>query len=221
MDRSISADGDRAESVVSEQAEQAGTEPVGAVQPAPDDAAIVALFFSRDEDALAYSRAKYGGLCQSVAASILGSPEDAEECVGDAWMRAWNAIPPEKPVSLGAYLAAVTRRLALDRRRERTAEKRGGGEIALCLDELADIAGDGDGWDAEGDARERLRDALKRFLAAEPPLRRRVFLWRYWYAHPVGEVARLSGKSEGAVKMILSRAKKRLKKMLEEEGFTV
>ena len=183
------------------------------------DGEIVDLFFDRDERGIGEARERYGGMCLRIAANILGSEEDAEECVNDVLLRAWDAIPPECPAYLGAYLAQLARHAALDRMRRRTARKRGGGEVPLCLDELADCAGDGDGWEAEKDARERLRDVLNRFLAAEKPEVRAVFLRRYWYADPLSEVARLSGRSEGAVKMMLNRAKKRLKKQLEQEGF--
>jgi len=183
------------------------------------DAAVVDLFFARDERGIEAAREKYGGMCKRIAANILGSEEDAEECLNDALLRAWGAIPPDRPAYFGAYLAAVVRHSALDRLRSKTARKRGGGEVPLCLDELGDCAGDGDGWEAEKDARERLKNALNRFLAAEKPEVRAIFLRRYWYACPLSEVARLSGKSEGAVKMLLGRAKKRLRKILEEEGF--
>ena len=193
------------------------------VQDAPDagDEAILALFFARDEEAIEACRDKYGKRCRAAAESILSSPEAAEECVSAPWLRAWEAIPPERPRYLGAYLAAVTRRLALDRYRAETAEKRGGGEIPLCLDELADAAGDGEPWSADEDFHNRLRDALNSFLEKEKPAARRIFLWRYWYAYPLSEVARLAGKSEGAVKMSLGRTKRRLRKHLEREGFSV
>ncbi len=186
-----------------------------------EDAEILDRFFARDEGAIGICRDKYGGRCRAVAENILGSPEDAEECVSDTWLRAWRAIPPQRPRFLGAWLAAVTRRLALDRYKAETAEKRGGGEIRLCLDELADAAGDGDPWNTEEDARERLRDVLNRFLAGERPEARRIFLRRYWYACSVAECARREGKSEAAVKMSLSRTKKRLRAFLEKEGFSV
>ena len=159
-----------------------------------EDEEILDRFFARDEGAIGICRDKYGGRCRAVAENILGSPEDAEECVSDALLRAWGAIPPERPRFLGAWLAAVTRRLA---------------------------AGDGDPWNTEEDTLERLRDALNRFLAGERPEARRIFLRRYWYACSVAECARREGKSEAAVKMSLSRTKKRLRAFLEKEGFSV
>lgn len=188
------------------------------------DENIVALFFARDEGAISAAREKYGRLCQSIAENIVGSPEDAEECVNDTLFRAWNAIPPDQPVSLKAYLGAVTRRLALNRLRAETRQKRGGGQVRLCLDqldELRDCSSMSYGWSTESDAREQLRDLLNLWLSKEPILPREIFLWRYWYAYSIEDIAQLAGKSEGAVKMSLTRSKKRLQTFLCKEGFKV
>ena len=80
-----------------------------------NDEQIVGLYFARAEAALTETEAQYGRLCLSVARRILPDERDAEECASDALLRAWNAIPPERPRSLGAYLARLTRNLALDR----------------------------------------------------------------------------------------------------------
>ena len=189
-----------------------------------NDEDIVALFFARDEGAIATAREKYGRLCQSIAENIVSSREAAEECVNDALFNAWKAIPPDKPLSLRAYLGAITRRLALNRLRAETRQKRGGEQVRVCLDqldELRDFASMSHGWDTENDAREQLRDLLNLWLSKEPILPRKIFLWRYWYAYSIEDVAQLAGKSEGAVKMSLSRSKKRLQAFLNKEGFMV
>ena len=80
-----------------------------------EDRQIVALYWRRDEAALGETQRKYAALCRSVAKNILGGEEDAEECVNDALLQAWNAIPPQRPRRLGAWLARVTRNLALNR----------------------------------------------------------------------------------------------------------
>ena len=89
-----------------------------------NDEQIVGLYFARAEAALTETEAQYGRLCLSVARRILPDERDAEECASDALLRAWNAIPPERPRSLGAYLARLTRNLALDRYAYNQAEKR-------------------------------------------------------------------------------------------------
>ena len=71
-----------------------------------EDCEIISRFEHRDEVALFESKQKYGASCLSIANRILGNPEDAEECVQDTWVQAWNSIPPDKPVHLFAYFHA-------------------------------------------------------------------------------------------------------------------
>ena len=91
-----------------------------------EDREIVQLYWDRDERAIGESEQKYGALCRGVALRVLESIEDSEECVSDTWLRSWNTIPPQRPNLLGAFLARITRNLALDRWRAARAEKRGG-----------------------------------------------------------------------------------------------
>ena len=102
-----------------------------------EDKAILDLYFARDELAITETDRKYGGYCFSVANRILGSSEDSEETVSDTYWQAWNSIPPQRPSLLKLFLAKITRNLALNRRQKQTAEKRGGGEVDLVLEELA------------------------------------------------------------------------------------
>ncbi len=67
-----------------------------------DDAAIIKLYQQRDERALQETKARYEALCMTVAYNMLGSREDAEECVNDAMMCLWQAIPPAEPGARGA-----------------------------------------------------------------------------------------------------------------------
>ncbi len=185
-----------------------------------EDEQILDLFFRRDQAAVEECRARYGPFCSSVAGRVLQSPEDAEECVNDALLRAWNAIPPQRPRSLSAFLAAVTRNLALDRLRENAAQKRGGGEVPLALHELEEAV------PAAGSVEEAvegrlLSESIDRFLRALPEKERRAFLRRYWYLCPVREVAAQGGMSEGAAASLLRRVRNKLKKHLEKEGITL
>ena len=101
-----------------------------------DDGQIVALFWQRDERAIEEAAHRHGGLCRALALRVLGSFQDAEECVSDALLAAWNTIPPQRPEKLSAYLARLTRNLALARRRDASRLKRGGGEADLAYEEL-------------------------------------------------------------------------------------
>ena len=181
-----------------------------------EDRAIVDLFWQRDEEALRRSAAKYGRSCLAVARNILGD-EDAEECVNDTWLRAWEGIPPAKPERLGSFLMKITRNLALDRWRSRSAGKRRGAGPDACLEELEACVGTGeDPLDGM-----LLRDALERFLGSLDERPREIFLYRYWYFLGFREIARRCGTTEAACKMALGRTRTKLKTFLKSEGFDV
>ena len=107
-----------------------------------EDEKIVQLYWDRDERAIPEAAAKYGSYCTSIAQNILGSAEDAEECVDDTYMSAWNSIPPHRPGNLCTFLGKLTRNLSLNRYRYNTAHKRGGGEAPAVLDEIAQLVSD-------------------------------------------------------------------------------
>ncbi len=181
------------------------------------DADIVALYFARSEDAISESDRKYGKTCHTIAYNILHSDEDAEECVNDTWLRAWNAIPPEKPVRLGAWLSTVTRRLALSRYERGTAAKRVGG-IQASLEELSECVADGSLTIADEVA---LSNAINGFLASLPARTRMIFMRKYWYMDSVADIAGAMGMGESAVKVSLHRTREKFRKYLEKEGITV
>ena len=185
-----------------------------------DDQEMIALFFRRDQDAIRAAREQYGGMCTALAHRILGSGEDAEECVSDALLSAWESIPPQRPRSLGAYLAALTRNQALDRLRRDSARKRGGGEAALALHELEESIPAPSSVEDAVESR-MLAESLDRFLRSLPDRDRRAFLRRYWYLCPVKEVARLGGMSDSAAASLLRRLRKKLKQHLEKEGISL
>ena len=183
-----------------------------------DDAAIVTLYWQRDERAIRETEQKYGSYCRSIARSLLSDEQDAEEILGDAWLRAWNSIPPQRPEKLSTYLGKLTRNLSLSRLRERQAQKRGGGELPLALEELADcVPGPGDP-EEELEARE-LGRALRRFVKALPRRERDIFVSRYFFLAPLEKLSRKSGWSESKLKSMLFRTRKKLKKFLREEGY--
>lgn len=183
-----------------------------------EDSGIVDLFWSRSESALTETAAKYGPYCRAIALRILGSGEDAEECVNDALLAAWNSIPPHRPAALSAYLGKLTRRAAINRLEYAGAAKRGGGEAALSVEELAPVLPDR--WSVEGALEEkRLAAALSDWLRRLPAVKRRVFICRYWYALPVRDIADKFGFSETRTANMLSRLRKELRQYLEKEDF--
>lgn len=183
-----------------------------------DDSCIVALYWSRDPDAIRESDRKYGAYCFSIAHRILHSNEDSEECVNETWLRAWNAIPPQRPQRLSLFLAKITRNLALDTLSARSAQKRGGGDIHLLLDELAECLSSESDPASEYEARE-LGQFVRRFVNHLPERDRSIFLRRYFFTETAAEIAARFGITEKHVLVILSRTRKKLKLHLQKEGF--
>lgn len=181
-----------------------------------EDRAIIELYWQRSEQAIEETDKKYGRYCHSIAYSILAVREDAEECVSDTYLRAWNAMPPQRPDILSAFLGKITRRLSLNKIREKRSKKRGGGELPLALDELSECIPGGD-VHSQLDKRE-LERAINAFLALLKPELRDIFVLRYWYVMPVTKIAEKFGCSENKVKSILYRLRGRLRSHLEKEG---
>ena len=182
-----------------------------------EDKRIIEMYWQRDEGALALTRRKYGAYCHAIALQILHNREDADECENDTYLRAWNAMPPDRPHGLRAYLGAITRRLSLDRWRERKSHKRGGGEVALSLEELDECVPHPDTVPAAVDAAQTAA-VLSAFLRSLPPAECDLFLRRYWYFDSVAQMAKRFGYSESKVKMTLSRTRDKLRVCLEKEG---
>ena len=185
-----------------------------------DDSQIVQLYLDKDETAISESGRKYGPYCNSIARNILENWADAEECVNETWLRAWNAIPPHKPAVLSAFFGKITRNLAFDRYRSRTREKRGGHMVELALDELAECVSGED--DPEKNWKEQqLREDLRRFVGQLPAKKRYMFIQRYWYTESIGNIAERYGVSENSVSVTLNRIRKQLKEYLIERGYDI
>ena len=182
-----------------------------------NDKNIVDLYFNRDEEAITQTDKKYGRYCYSIAYNILMSREDAEESVSDTYMTAWRAIPPRRPSVLSTFLGKITRHISIDRWRERSAYKRGGGEVTLALDELEDCVAGLQNVEMEYERKELIRAYVK-FLDTLPITERRVFLCRYWYVDSVEAIAEKFGFSQSKVKTMLHRTRAKLRKQLAEEG---
>lgn len=184
-----------------------------------EDAAIIGLYWARDERAISASDEKYGRLCRSLSREILGSREDAEECVNDTWHRAWDTMPPQRPDSLRAYFARITRNLSIDRWRSRRAKKRGGGMETLLI-ELEECLPASPSTEEITEGREitRVIDCWLDTLSLED---RNAFLRRYWYGQPVDQVARQAGCSPNSMAKRLGRLRESLRRALEREGIVV
>lgn len=183
-----------------------------------EDSQIIELYWQRNADAISETSDKYGAYCFSIANHILQSAEDSEECVNDTWLRAWNAIPPQKPSVLRLFLARITRNLSFDRFNAKNAEKRGGGEIALVLDELRECLGGDTDTEAAFEAKE-LRKSIQLFVRALPERDGNVLVRRYFFAEPIADIAKRYGLTENNVMVILSRTRGKLKTYLLKEGY--
>ena len=185
-----------------------------------EDKQIVALYFARDEQAVEHTAAKYGKYLYSIAYNILSSNRDSEEAVNDTYLGAWRSIPPHAPTKLNIYLGKITRRLALGRWKAACAQKRGGGEMALALDELGECFSVED-TPYRTIERMELSKVINAFLKALPEMEQRVFVCRYWYLYPVKTIAKEFGFSESKVKSMLMRTRSKLKMYLQKEEIFV
>ena len=183
-----------------------------------EDAAIVDLYWQRDQQAIPETDRKYGRYCHAIAYNICTNHEDAEECVNDTWFRAWNLMPDKRPTILSTFLGTISRNYALDRYRSRTRQKRGGGETELALEELADCVPSRGGVEQQLEEQE-LEQAIDAFLSTLSASERKIFVARYWFVAPVKEIAGKLDCSPGKVKTTLYRLRGRLRAYLQEEGF--
>ena len=184
-----------------------------------DDQAIIALYWSRNQQALDESQRKYGPHCLRLSENILASREDAEECVSDTWLRAWDTMPPQRPDSLRAYLSRICRNLSLDRWRARKAQKRGEG-LEVLLEELEDCVPSSPSAEAAAESRE-ITQCIDTWLSILELNDRTVFLRRYWYGQQVRELAKQEGCTPQKMAQRLYRLRQSLRKALEQEGIVI
>ncbi len=182
-----------------------------------DDRAIIDLYFKRSEKAISETDKKYGRYCRYIASNILRSDTEAEECVDDAYMNTWSAIPPAKPNSLRTFVGRITRNLALNRYEYKRAQKRYAG-IEATLDEIEQIISAPEESFVDTIT---LRDALNEFLGSLSRKARIIFVKRYWYLASVKEISQEMDSSESSVKVSLHRTRCELKEFLEKKGIVL
>lgn len=182
-----------------------------------EDSGIIDLYWARQERALEETDRKYGSYCWTIAHNILRSREDTEECVNDTWLKAWNAMPPQRPRILSSFLGKITRNLSLDRYKASRTGKRGGGRVTVALEELEQcLPSSANVEQALADA--ELARVIDRFLRGLPEKECCIFMRRYWYVDSMQEIARRYHLSEGTVKSSLHRTRNKLRAYLEQEG---
>jgi len=185
-----------------------------------EDNDIIDLYFNRDETAITETRGKYGLRIFKVSINILRAKEDAEECVNDTLLKAWEAIPPSRPGILGAFLAKIARNLSINKWHARGAIKRGGGEASLILSELEECIPSPGGPEQEYESA-RVQEAINSCLATMDKPTRATFVLRYFHGESIRGVCERFGISESKAKSMLFRARKKLGAFLEKEGVSL
>ena len=181
-----------------------------------DDIKIIELYLVRSEDAIRETDVKYGKLCRYIAANILNDAQDIEECVNDTYLGLWNAIPPQKPDKLYAFISRVARNLALKKWEYVSASKRNP-EAAVSIAELEECVSGQNYIENELDNK-RIEKAISDFLWQQDMEKRVVFIRHYWHFEPVGVICKRFGFSQSKVTSMLHHTRKKLRKYLESEG---
>lgn len=184
-----------------------------------DDTKIIELFFQRDQQAIRELDAKYGKACHSLSFNIVNNRQDAEECVNDAYLGAWNAIPPAKPDPLLTYLCKMVRNISLNAYYKREAAKRSS-RYTVAMEEIEACIAAPDMVEAEIEARELAR-IIEGFLDMLTPEDRVIFLRRYWFADRCRDIAERVGLTEKNISVRLTRIREKLRKYLIEREVRV
>lgn len=182
-----------------------------------NDESIIKLYFDRDPQAISHTREKYSAFLLNISNNITGSRQDAEECENDTYLAAWNTIPPQNPRAFSAFLGKIIRNLSFKRLRSKSAQKRGGGEGEVSLDELEYCIPDSHSFCDTIEEKELAR-YIDNFLEGLSVTERKVFVCRYWYCDSVSDICKQFGFGESKVKMILLRTREKLRKYLERSG---
>jgi RNA polymerase sigma-70 factor (ECF subfamily) len=180
-----------------------------------DDQKIIELYFARDEQAIRETDARYGKLCRRIAYNILRNHEDSEECVNDAYVGIWNAIPPTKPQNLTAFICKIVRNRSLKRLTFLNREKRSA-DMLVSLDELATILPDERYTPDAKD--EDVGHLVSEFLHSQKKEVRNVFIRKYYFFDSIADIANRYGFTESKVKNMLFYARNKLKDFLIKEG---
>ncbi len=185
-----------------------------------DDEKIIELFWSRDERAIDETDYKYRKYLFSVAYNILHDNFDCEECLNDAYLGVWNAIPPTKPKVLKAFLTVIARRIATKRYHCKIKKSAIPSSMTVSLSDLEDfISGDSDvseDFDAKG-----LGRIISDFIRSLPDRKQFIFMGRYYAADSIDSIARQLKLSRSMISKELAAIKCALRERLESEGYLI
>ncbi len=183
-----------------------------------EDKDIVQMYLDRNERAITETSAKYGRYCTSIAMNILNYLEDAEECVNDTYLNAWNSIPPHKPNNLSTFLGKIIRNLSFNKYKYIHSIKRGGYEVSQILDELSEIVSD-DETVLDNVIKKELIKTIDNFIKALSKEKQYIFIRRYWYSDSIKAIAIQCDRTENNISVELNRMRNKLREYLTERGF--
>jgi len=153
-----------------------------------------------------------------ISVRLVPTHEDAEECLSDTYIAAWNSMPDERPIYLGAFLSKIIRRISIDKFRAMHSKKRGG--VSVCVEELTECIPSGESVEDEYDKKELAR-AISEFLLSLDEEKRYVFVRRYYYSDDLAAIAKSTNSTIGRIKSILHRTRLELEKYLSGEGIFI
>ena len=181
-----------------------------------DDEKIIEMFFERSEQGIRELDMKYGAICRNLSYNIVNNKQDAEECVNDAYLGAWNAIPPTRPNPLLSYIVKIVRNISLKIYWKKEASKRSG-HYTVALEEIEGCIADPKTVEDEIEAGELAR-IIEDFLDTLTLENRVIFMRRYWFADSYKDIAEFMGLSEKNISVRLTRIRMKMKQYLIERG---
>ena len=183
-----------------------------------DDEKIIEMFFERSEQGIRELDNKYGAVCHNLSYNIVNNRQDAEECVNDAYLGAWNAIPPARPNPLLSYIVKIVRNISLKIYWRKEAAKRSS-HYTIALEEIEACIADQKTVEDEIEARELAR-IIEDFLDTLTVENRVIFMRRYWFSDSYKDIAELVGLSEKNISVRLTRIREKMKQyLIEREVF--
>ncbi len=179
-----------------------------------EDEKIIEMFFDRSEQGIRELDNKYGKICHNLSYNIVNSRQDAEECVNDAYLGAWNTIPPTRPNPLLSYIVKIVRNISMNIYYRKETAKRSS-HYTVAMEEIKNCLAAPNTVEAETEARELAR-IIESFLDTLTVENRVIFMRRYWFADSCKDIAEFVGLTEKNISVRLTRIRQKMKEYLAE-----
>lgn len=178
------------------------------------DEQIIEMYWQRNELAIQETDKKYGQFLFRIAYNILHDRLDCEECQNDAYLDTWNAIPPTRPIVFSAFITQITRRIALDRYKEKSRKKRIPSELTVSIEDMNETLHDYSMVDTHYDIKEIGR-AINEYVKNLSYRQRYIFIARFYLAESVETISTDLSISVATVYREIEKIKQGLKIHLE------